>query len=85
MVAIYILGKGWPHNGSKGEEHMIIELAVIKTFEDYKQAKDHTQTVLHDGVLLSLHSENGKVLFGFISKVNIQELLNCFEENKNYD
>ena len=36
--------------------------------------------VLHDGVLLSLHGENGKVLFGFISKVNIQELLDCFEE-----
>ena len=24
MVAVYILGKGWPHNGSKGEEHMIV-------------------------------------------------------------
>lgn len=59
---------------------MIIELAVIKTFEDYKQAKDYTQTILQDGVLLSLHCENGKVSFGFISKVNIQELLDCFEE-----
>ena len=26
MVAVYILGKGWPRNGSKGKEHMTEKL-----------------------------------------------------------
>jgi hypothetical protein len=37
MVAIYILGKGWPHNGSKGEEHMTKDEALklaLKFVED---------------------------------------------------
>ena len=59
---------------------MIKEVAIIKAFGDYRKAMDYTKTILEDVVLLSIHAENGKVLYGPISKVNIQEVLDLFEE-----
>ena len=63
---------------------MIKEISVMKTFDDYREAMDYTKTILEDVVLLTLHGENGTMMHGAISKNNIQEILNLFED-KNGD
>jgi hypothetical protein len=63
---------------------MIKEISIIKAFDDYQEAMDYTKTILEDVVLLTIHGENGKVLHGPISKVNVQEILDLFED-KNGD
>ena len=63
---------------------MIKEVSIIKAFDEYRKAMDYTKTVLEDVVLLTLHGENGKQLHGPISKRNIQEVLNLFENKREW-
>lgn len=62
---------------------MIKEVAIIRGFDHYREAKDYAKTFLEDVVLLSIHDKNGKVLYGPMSKVNVQEVLDLFKEKAN--
>lgn len=61
---------------------MIKEVSIIKCFDDYREAMDYTKTILEDVVLFTMHGENGKQLHGPVSKANIKEILDLFEESK---
>ena len=63
---------------------MIKEVSIIKAFDEYRKAMDYTKTILEDVVLLTLHGENGKQLHGPISKRNIQEVLDLFENKREW-
>ena len=61
---------------------MIKEIAIIKAFDNYREAMDYTKTIKEDVALISIHADNGKTLFGPISKANIQEVLDLFKEER---
>jgi hypothetical protein len=63
---------------------MIKEVFILKCFDEYREAMNYTKTIFEDCVLLTMHGENGKKVHGPISKVNIQEILNLFDERKEW-